>query len=49
MTLDAVAKFSAAYILTVIVSAGGVSLWDGLHPRATGSSGPAVDLLVADH
>ncbi len=38
MTLDTVAKFSAAYILTIVVSASGYTLWEGYHPRTTGAS-----------
>ncbi|MBW8322138.1 MAG: hypothetical protein K0M49_15005 [Arenimonas sp.] len=48
MTLDTVAKFSAAYILTVIVSASGYTLWEGLHPRTVGAIDPSAELLVAD-
>ena len=45
MTLDAVAKASAAYILTIIVSASGFTLWEGWNPRPVGA--PA-QLMVAD-
>jgi len=48
MTLDTVAKFSAAYILTVIVSATGFTLWEGLHPRTIGTTDPSAELLIAD-
>jgi len=38
MTLDTVAKFSAAYILIIVASASGYTLWEGYHPRTTGVS-----------
>ncbi|WP_156951548.1 hypothetical protein [Ciceribacter selenitireducens] len=45
MTLDTVAKFSAAYILTIIVSAGGYMLWEERHPR---TSGAPAEFMMAD-
>lgn len=44
MTLDTVAKFSAAYILTIVVSASGYTLWEGYHPRTTGA--PATFMMA---
>lgn len=39
MTLDTVAKFSAIYILTVVATASGYTLWEGYHPRTTVAAG----------
>lgn len=45
MTLDTVAKVSAAYILTILVSASGYTLWEDFSPR-TGA--PEAPYIIAD-
>lgn len=45
MTLDTIAKFSAAYILTVIVSASGFTLWEDFSSRNGVADAP---YLIAD-
>ncbi|SSC66728.1 hypothetical protein [Ciceribacter selenitireducens] len=48
MTLDTVAKVSAAYILTILVSAGGFTLWEGLQPHGIGTTNTAAMSYVSD-
>lgn len=48
MTLDTVAKLSAVYILTILVSASGFTLWEGFQPRGNGAGGTPSVLMVAD-
>lgn len=48
MTLDTVAKLSAFYILTILVSASGFTLWEGFQPRGNGMTTTAAMSYVAD-
>lgn len=45
MTLDAVAKFSAVYIMAVVMTASGYTLWEDLSPAA---GVPTASYLIAD-
>ncbi|MBC7313025.1 MAG: hypothetical protein H5U11_11075 [Rhizobium sp.] len=48
MTLDIVAKLSAVYILTILVSASGFTLWEGFQPGGIGTTNTAAMSYLAD-